>query len=201
MKMYIMRHGETTGDVEGRFGGAYDDALSEDGVAQARGLADELRDRLREDGIERILASDLVRAQQTAAFLGSALGIDVDTEPRWRERDQYAGLSGMVKAEARREHPELVEKLKDRLFTAPGAESYADFAARIAAVFDDVVAAGKPAVLVGHGGCLRVVFRDILRMGELTEIGDCCWVELIREEAGWRVGGSRRIGFGFNQEV
>jgi hypothetical protein len=28
MKIYLIRHGETTGDVEGRYGGDFDDSLS-----------------------------------------------------------------------------------------------------------------------------------------------------------------------------
>lgn len=27
---------------------------------------------------------------------------------------------------------------------------------------------------------MRVLFREILRLGELQKIGDCCWVELER---------------------
>ena len=43
VKIYLIRHGETTGDVEDRYGGAYDDHLSEKEKAQARELAGKAR--------------------------------------------------------------------------------------------------------------------------------------------------------------
>ena len=34
MKIYLIRHGETTGDIEDRYGGDYDDHLSKNGKQQ-----------------------------------------------------------------------------------------------------------------------------------------------------------------------
>jgi broad specificity phosphatase PhoE len=39
MKIFLIRHGETTGDIEDRFGGDYDDHLTEKGRAQSQELA------------------------------------------------------------------------------------------------------------------------------------------------------------------
>jgi probable phosphoglycerate mutase len=192
MKLIFIRHGETTGDVEDRYGGAYDDGLSERGFEQAAGLEEELRGR----GITTVIASGLQRAQQVGMLLAEAVGAGFEVDEDFSERNQYAELSGMVKAEAKALHPELVEKLKDRMFTMPGAESYEDFSVRVSAAFEDLAGVDGTAV-VWHGGCMRVLFRDILEMGELTEIGDCCWVELVRDGGAWRVGESRRIGFEF----
>ena len=41
-RVIFIRHGETTGDVEGRFGGTYDDALSVTGERQVAALVEEL---------------------------------------------------------------------------------------------------------------------------------------------------------------
>lgn len=35
MKIYLIRHGQTTGDVEDRYGGAYDDELTDKGKNEA----------------------------------------------------------------------------------------------------------------------------------------------------------------------
>lgn len=43
MKIYLIRHGETTGDIEGRFGGDYDDHLTEQGKQQATTLGEQLK--------------------------------------------------------------------------------------------------------------------------------------------------------------
>lgn len=184
-RMVMVRHGETTGDVEGRYGGAYDDALSATGVAQVRAL----REALAGVGITRVFSSPLLRARQTAeglaegltAGMGTAVGATVQVVAGLQERDQYGVLTGMTKVAARAEHPDLVALVQDRLNTLPGAESYADFAARVKAAWAEVVAVGEPcAALVWHGGGMRVLFREILALGELHSIGDCCWVELQR---------------------
>ena len=39
MKIYLIRHGQTTGDVEDRFGGTYDDHLSDEGVSQVNKMS------------------------------------------------------------------------------------------------------------------------------------------------------------------
>ena len=42
MKIYLIRYGQTTGDVEDRYGGAYDDELSDKGKIQAEELANKI---------------------------------------------------------------------------------------------------------------------------------------------------------------
>ena len=54
MKIYIIRHGQTTGDVEDRYGGAYDDELTDKGKTQAQELASKLSD----SGIKILFCSD-----------------------------------------------------------------------------------------------------------------------------------------------
>ena len=185
-RMVVVRHGETTGDVEGRYGGAYDDVLSATGEAQVRALSEALAGM----GITRIFSSPLSRARQTAKGLGTAVGVPVQVVAGLQERDQYGALTGMTKVAARVEHPDLVALVQDRLNTLPGAESYAEFSARVRMAWADVVAVGEPcAAVVWHGGGMRVLFREILALGELQSIGDCCWVELQRTgpEALWQV--------------
>lgn len=187
MRLFFIRHGQTTGDVEDRYGGAYDDGLSVEGFEQARILADELAGQ----GITQVVTSGLLRARQTGEILAGGLGIGSASDTRLNERNQYGVLTGMVKADAKRDYPELVEQLKDRLFTAPGAESYEDFRDRITAAFNAITSG---TAVIWHGGGMRVLFRDILKVGELAAIGDCCWVELERQDTGWRVIEMKRVG-------
>jgi broad specificity phosphatase PhoE len=65
MKIIFIRHGETTGDIEDRFGGDYDDHLSEKGVAQAKQVAELLKNR----NMGVIYSSVLVRAKETAGVI------------------------------------------------------------------------------------------------------------------------------------
>jgi broad specificity phosphatase PhoE len=195
MKLFFIRHGETTGDVEDRYGGAYDDVLSPEGERQVEQLVSELQDR----GIQKIFSSPLKRARQTAEGLASAIGCEVIVIDNLRERSQYGPLTGMVKAEAKAQYPDLVKQVKDRLNTLPAAESYSEASERTTAAYHDVLAqAGPCAAVVWHGGGMRVLFRDILQMGELNKIGDCCWVELTRSNDDFFVvGDSQRIEMDF----
>lgn len=193
-RLIVIRHGQTMGDVEDRYGGAYDDVLSPEGEAQVQKLAEELAGK----DIQQIYTSPLKRAQQTAQGLAAKIGCAVMLVDGLQERNQYGQLTGMTKAEARQKHPDWVEALKDRLNTLPGAESYAEASQRTAQAFAKVLAQAETAshscvAVVWHGGGMRVLFRDILKMGELREIGDCCWVELEYSAEGVRLGVMTRL--------
>ncbi|MBI4020340.1 MAG: histidine phosphatase family protein [Candidatus Aenigmarchaeota archaeon] len=45
MKIYLIRHGETTGDVEDRYGGDYDDHLTRKGKQQSINLSRRLSNK------------------------------------------------------------------------------------------------------------------------------------------------------------
>ncbi|MFZ2619659.1 MAG: histidine phosphatase family protein [Alphaproteobacteria bacterium] len=197
MKIIFIRHGQTTGDVEDRYGGMYDDALSPLGEHQAQQLAGELANK----GISHIYASPLLRAQQTAQVLAARVGCSsISTVEDLKERNQYGVLSGMVKAEAKLQYPEWTAQLHDRLFTVPEAETYAAASARTQAAVADMITKNHPCTaVVWHGGGMRILFRDILQWGELTDVGDCAWVELERKstQMPWKISASQRMGFAF----
>lgn len=204
MRLIVVRHGQTTGDVEDRYGGAYDDALSPEGEAQVQQLAEELARK----GIQQIYTSPLQRAQQTAQGLAAKANCPVMVVEGLQERNQYGRLTGMTKTEARLAHPDWVETLKDRLNTIPEAESYAEASTRTSAAFTEVLttsqAAGYSCVaIVWHGGGMRVLFRDVLQWGELSQIGDCCWVELEypNPTKSFTIINAQRIAFEFKQGV
>lgn len=46
MKIFLCRHGQTTGDIEDRYGGDYDDHLTDLGKTQAEELANKLQGKL-----------------------------------------------------------------------------------------------------------------------------------------------------------
>lgn len=176
MNVFFIRHGETIGDVENRYGGAYDDHLTDKGVTQSRALAQQLKDV----HIEAIYSSTLLRAKETAQILAEQFQLEPIFVPELQERNQYSFLSGMMKEEALRRYPTEVELLKDRRNTIEGAESYDDFSNRIQRVFEGIADSHEHSTvaIVSHGGPLRVLFRDILQWGELKEVSECAYVEL-----------------------
>ncbi len=174
MRIYLIRHGETTGDVEDRYGGDYDDDLTQKGRTQAKKLAQKLRNKK----IEVVFSSPLKRTQQTAMILSENLGIKVRILKEIKERNHYGILTGMVKSEARKKYPKLAEDLKDYKKTIEGAESYKDFLKRINQAFKIIYASKyKTVAIVTHGGPFRAVFRELLGEGKIG-ISDCSYAVL-----------------------
>ena len=179
MKIYLIRHGQTTCDVEGRYGGAYDDELSDKGEIQTR----ELSNKLSNSGIQILFCSPMVRAQQTAKILKTKLNCEIKTIENLRERNKNGILTGMTKEEAKIKYPKLVEALKNYRSQIQGAESQDDFAERIKKVFAEVTSAEDYSTIgiVTHGGPIWVVFKDILNDYRISDVADCAYVSLEKE--------------------
>lgn len=179
MKIYLIRHGQTTGDVEDRYGGNYDDHLSEEGEVQALKLAA----RLKDSGIQVILTSPLARAKETAEIFKATLGCDVTVLENVRERNQYGVLTGLVKSEAKLQYPDLVEKVKDYHNTIERAEPYSNFKQRIEKVFGEFTNVPYSTIaVVTHGGPIRTIFREILKAGEI-DVADCAYALLEKTDS------------------
>ena len=174
MKIYLIRHGQTTGDVEDKYGGDYDDHLTEEGKSQAQKLAEKLKD----SGIEIISCSPKTRAQETAAIVSAEIGCKIEIVEDVRERNMYGILTGMVKSEAREKHPEHVEALKDHRHSIPESEDYESFGARVRKALDNLSKSPHETIaILSHGGAISFIFREILKFGDV-KIHDCGFVEL-----------------------
>lgn len=190
MKIYVIRHGQTTGDVENRYGGSYDDHLTAKGVKQAQ----ELAERMGSFGIEVIYSSPYIRAQETAKILQDLIGVEVKTVENLRERNQNGILSGMIKQEAALKYPQLVEQLKDRFATIEGAEDYQKFKERVTNAFTEIENSGyEIAAVVTHGGPIRRIFAEILDREGTMEIADCAWFEVDYKDGKATLGKSEGI--------
>jgi len=178
MKIYLIRHGETTGDVEERYGGNYDDHLTEKGIAQSERLAK----KLSKSGIQIIFSSPLFRAKETAQILKKCLKCDLRIVEDIRERNKYGIMTGMKKSEAKQKYPEQVELLEDFRKTAKGAETYSHLKKRVTKAFRKIAGSKYDVIAVfTHAGPIRCIFREIFKLEELKHIGDCAVFELEKE--------------------
>ena len=93
--IYLLRHGETVGNSEGRFQGRCESPLSKKGLAQARAMGARLAALAAADPGDWIIeTSPLGRARQTAAIVAEAMGLPAPiVEPRLIEAD-YGALEG-----------------------------------------------------------------------------------------------------------
>lgn len=180
MKIYFIRHGQTTGDVEDRYGGAYDDELSAEGITQTHNLADKLGN----SGIQILFCSPLIRAQQTAKILKSKLNCEIKTVKGLRERNKNGILTGMTRSEAEIKYPKLVEELKDYRSQIQGAESQDDFTKRIKKVFIEIVNNENYSTIgiITHGMPFWVVFKEFLNDSGIISVGNCAYVILEKNE-------------------
>src|SRR5687767_8200309 len=100
-KLFLIRHGQSAGNAEGRFGGHGPTPLSDLGLRQAKLAAKALS----KEGISAIYSSDLDRAVQTAECLAQLLNIPVRTTKAFRER-HVGVLEGLTFDESKESHPE-----------------------------------------------------------------------------------------------
>lgn len=120
-RFLFLRHGETDYNVQGiRCGGEIDVALNQMGVRQAENVAIVLaREKF---PVSWIVASELLRVQQTAHILAGHLGVLVETNAELNER-RLGEWSGRLVSET-----ESALRLGE---TPPGGESVAAFRTRI----------------------------------------------------------------------
>lgn len=181
MKIYLIRHGETTGDIEGRYGGTYDDHLTEKGKAQAQELAKQLQDK----GIEIIFVSPRIRARETAEEVKKVLNVPVEVVDDLRERNTYGVLSGLTKPEAKEKHPLDFEKIsKDRLYhDVSNSESYEACKIRVIKVLNEILSKDyKTIAIISHGGIISTYVREVLTKGKHIKLGDCAILEISKDD-------------------
>ncbi|MEI7961131.1 MAG: histidine phosphatase family protein [archaeon] len=178
MKIFLCRHGETTGDVEDRYGGFYNDSLSKKGFKQAS----ELGEKLSGLNIQLVIHSPLIRAKETAIIVAKKLGVETKEKLELCERNHYGLLTGMKKSDALKKFPTEVMKFKiDPLRpNVIGGEDYEVFKKRVIDIFLHIRGRNhhdKVAVIT-HGGPIKCIVREILKLGEIKQINDCAILEI-----------------------
>ncbi len=169
MIAHFIRHGESVSNAEpGRDLSDTDgDRLTDRGHEQAA-LAAEHLGNLR---IDRLWSSPLQRAQETAAPIAAALGLEVEIHDdliELREGDEHYTLNGEEQRLARWS-ARMAANPDDPTAAPPGAESFADMVARVERVKKLLLAHPDERVLaVSHGLLLRFLFVHSFLEGEFT---------------------------------
>lgn len=162
--IYLVRHGQTVFNREGRLQGHVDSPLTELGERQADAVGRLLKTLVGDPGGWRIVASPLGRARRTAEIIAAALGDQpVATDPRLIELS-FGPWDGRLRSERQAAYPEAFGAT-GWAFNAPTGESYDAVAARMA----DWLASLPPepdrkVIAVSHGVAgrvLRGVYGDL----------------------------------------
>jgi probable phosphoglycerate mutase len=166
LEILLLRHAQSEGNDEGRFGGHGSTPLTARGRAQSEATALALA---REGGLSAIYTSDLPRAVQTAQYISQATGVPLVTTAELRERS-VGIFTGLTFAEAAERHPEAYAALmrRDPNACPPEGETTWQCASRAGACFDRVVhkVNNGRVLLVSHAFTINLILRRLLMLAE-----------------------------------
>lgn len=188
--LWLVRHGESQGNLEQRIQGWDDAPLTELGRQQARLVAERLR---QEEAISLVVSSPLHRAAETAKIIAQTLGVTIRFDERLNEYN-FGPLNGMTRDDIARHYPQVPAAWKANEFweALPGEEGDPAFEARVRSIMDDIITemAEETAIaVVTHGGTLNACLRSslgIVDRGWRTFAFDNASVSLIQVQSSLR---------------
>jgi broad specificity phosphatase PhoE len=160
-RLCLIRHGRSVWNAQGRIQGCADPPLDEVGRAQARQLAE----RLREESVAALYTSPLRRSRETAEIIGQALDLPVVPDERLKEYD-VGDLTGLTWEQVVEQYPDVAQRwtqAQDSL-EIPGEEGWAPFRVRVVAALGDILSrhADGPVGVVAHGGTLGTYLNHLI---------------------------------------
>ena len=185
LELVLVRHGESTWNAERRWQGQLDPPLSARGREQSRALGRELGG----EGVRVIVASDLVRARDTARLAAGELGCAFELEPRLRELDVgvWGGLT--IETIAARWPEELARLRAGDLDVRPGGgESRRELRVRVMAALESAAArhAGARVAVVTHAGVVRTLLWTLRLDNARWHRTDLGALRRVEHEPPWR---------------
>lgn len=160
-RIYLIRHGQTEWNADGRWQGMIDIPLSETGLNQAAALASYMSS----SSLSSVYSSDLQRAVQTAEPLAKIINLPLHRDARLREQN-LGVFQGLTHEEHREKFPDLVQAMyRDYWgFTFPEGENRGQVRDRVIAFWNELLIRepeGETAIVL-HGGTIRVLLMHML---------------------------------------
>ncbi len=160
-RVLLIRHGQSKGNAERRFGGHTATPLSELGRKQAEATARALAN----ENISAIYSSDLLRAVETAEALSRTARLTVETTDAFRERG-IGVMEGLTFEEAAERYPEEYAALIRRDFehVILGGESYRQLLERASSFLDRAIEAnmGGRIAIFSHTGSICILTLHLM---------------------------------------
>lgn len=164
-KIIIVRHGESSGNLEQRVRGRTEFPLNENGLAQARAAAAALKN----ERIECVYSSPLERALVTARIIAESGGFPVRADERFNNMN-YGVWEGRKKDDLERDFPNewRIWATRPEELRLPGAESFDEARDRSVAALNELVKkhAGRTFAIVSHRGLIKPMICGVLGMAK-----------------------------------
>ena len=163
LTLIVMRHGQTSADLENRHEGRADNPLTDLGEKQVKASIEKLTEDYK---LDRIYTSPLKRAKKTAEFLQLKTKAPLIEDVLLMEWDN-GKLAGMDREEAdrvyplpsggRRQHHEFADSESGIYFRAR-AETF------LSNLLEDQEGKTETIVIVSHGGFIQMLFRSVFQL-------------------------------------
>ncbi len=165
MKLIIVRHGETEENKQGIIQGHLPGTLSEEGIVQARKIAN----RLKDEKIDYVFSSDSDRAKHTAEeIIKFHQDIPFELKEELRER-RYGDFEGQKKEEVKTK-----EIWNDSLIVKYGGESPEEVTKRIVDLKDEFLQNfnGKRILIVTHNAITNFLLKNLTKEYSKIRLGN-----------------------------
>lgn len=162
-KIYIVRHGQTEWNIQGKIQGHANAPLTEKGLGQGELVANRLKDEV----IDVIYASDLDRARITAEKISKSTGAKLIITEELREMS-FGIWEGMLFTEVKEKYPEDFLKWlsKPEDLKIENGETLFTLENRMERVINDIMSKheGENICIVSHGTALKTLILHLLKM-------------------------------------
>ncbi len=203
-RIILVRHGETTWNIAGRYQGQEDTPLSERGLAQGRLLATALQDI----PLDVCISSPLQRSRITCELCADLHGLPVQTDARLLEIN-HGAWEGVLAPDIERQYPKEFADWHSRpqLVQMPGGENLDDVRRRVRAAFDEYAAKypGRTVLVGAHDAVNKAIICDLLGLDmshfwQIKQDNTC--VNVLEHNCGvWRLvllNSTQHLGFLFS---
>lgn len=159
MRLYLVRHGQTSWNIGGRAQGHTNISLDPTGLDQAR-LVGRAFEGVQ---VDRILCSDLARCTETAEPISRALGLPFEPRRDLRERafgewegNRFADVSSQLMERAQ------AAGISAQQVRPPGGESFEDVWLRLEPLHEWLKSTDDSVAIVSHGGTLSILLARLI---------------------------------------
>ncbi len=169
MRIYLIRHGQTDWNIQGRIQGSHDIPLNETGLMQAKLLAEGMETR----PVKKIFSSTLKRGMATAEALAGRQGVEIIPMPQLVEVE-FGVWEGLTWKEIEESYPgEYRHWVMDPSHASPpGGESQKEISQRCKTAVNEIIrqTGGREDIaVVSHGATLACLVSVMLGPEEEDE--------------------------------